>query len=161
MPNKNTFKIKPIKRLVEFYVHAINGTTIDPFSNSCELADIRNDIDPQYETEYNLDALEFMKTFQNNSIGLILLDPPFSPTQVKRVYKKLKKTVSRTQTQKDYWSKIAVEANRILRPGGFAISCGWNSGGLGKKYGFKIWEILLVPHGGSRNDTIVTVDFKE
>ena len=31
-------------------------------------------------------------------------------------------------------------------------------GGIGKNNGFKIVEILLVPHGGWHNDTIVTVE---
>ena len=39
---------------------------------------------------------------------------------------------------------------------------GWNSGGIGKSYGFKIARILLVPlpHGGWQNDTICTVEIK-
>lgn len=33
-------------------------------------------------------------------------------------------------------------------------------GGVGKKYGFHIQEIMLVSHGGWHNDTIVVVDKK-
>ena len=33
-------------------------------------------------------------------------------------------------------------------------------GGIGMKYGFEIQEILLVPHGGWHNDTIVVVERK-
>lgn len=40
------------------------------------------------------------------------------------------------------------------------ITCGWNSGGIGQGLGFEIQEILLVPHGGWHNDTIVVVDKK-
>jgi len=32
--------------------------------------------------------------------------------------------------------------------------------GIGKNRGFEMVEILLVPHGGSKNDTIVTVERK-
>lgn len=32
--------------------------------------------------------------------------------------------------------------------------------GLGKNRGFKMTRILLVAHGGSKNDTIVTVEIK-
>lgn len=46
------------------------------------------------------------------------------------------------------------------KAGGIVITCGWNSGGIGKKYGFEIEEILLVAHGGWHNDTIVVVDRK-
>jgi len=44
--------------------------------------------------------------------------------------------------------------------GGIAISFGWNSNGFGKKLGFEIIEILIVPHGSSHNDTIVTIERK-
>jgi len=37
---------------------------------------------------------------------------------------------------------------------------GWNSMGLGINRGFRMDRILLVPHGGSKNDTIVTVETK-
>lgn len=48
----------------------------------------------------------------------------------------------------------------IVKKDGYVITCGWNSGGIGKKYGFEIIEILLVPHGGWHNDTIITVERK-
>lgn len=40
------------------------------------------------------------------------------------------------------------------------MTFGWNSGGIGNKYGFEITRILLVPHGGWHNDTICTVEIK-
>ena len=40
------------------------------------------------------------------------------------------------------------------------ITFGWNSGGIGKKYGFEIKKILLVAHGGWHNDTICTLEIK-
>ena len=40
------------------------------------------------------------------------------------------------------------------------ITFGWNSGGIGYKYGFEIKRILMVPHGGWHNDTICTVEVK-
>lgn len=54
---------------------------------------------------------------------------------------------------KSYISKMIIED-------GYAISCGWNTNGFGKKNGFEIIEILLVAHGGAHNDTIVTVEKK-
>lgn len=39
-------------------------------------------------------------------------------------------------TQASYWSKQKKEIGRIVNRGGIVISCGWNSGGIGKKYGF-------------------------
>lgn len=48
----------------------------------------------------------------------------------------------------------------MLPEGGVSISFGWNTAGLGKKNGMEIEEILIVSHGGNRNDTLVTVERK-
>ena len=53
-----------------------------------------------------------------------------------------------------------LDALNFIIPGGIAISCGWNSIGMGKTHGFEIIEILLVCHGRAHNDTIVTVERK-
>jgi len=98
--------------------------------------------------------------FKNNSVDTVLYDPPYSPRQVSECYKKLDKTVNMQTTQASYWSKQKKEISRIVKMGGIVISCAWNSSGIGKKYGFKIEEILLIPHGGWHNDTIITVDRK-
>lgn len=57
MPNKNTFSIKPIKELITNEM--TEGIWIDPFANENKLATITNDLNPEYETDYNLDALAF------------------------------------------------------------------------------------------------------
>ena len=157
MPNKNTFQIKPIQRLINKYIF---GLSIDIFANSNKFALITNDIDPQYETTYHLDALDFLKTFKNDSIDTVLFDPPFSPRQVSESYKRVGKTVNMETTQSSYWGNLKKEISRVLKINGIAICCGWNSGGIGKTLGFDTQEILLVAHGGNHNDTIVTVDRK-
>lgn len=45
-----------------------------------------------------------------------------------------------------------------IRNEGICISCGWNTQGIGKCNGAVCKEILIVAHGGSHNDTLVTVD---
>ena len=165
MPNKNTFSIKPIKKLIKKYIQEVKGeidetTIIDPFANQSKLADITNDLDNQYDTDYHLDALEFLKLFDNNSVDMVLYDPPYSPRQVSECYKKLGRSVNMQTTQSSYWGDQKKEISRIIKKGGLVITCGWNSGGIGKTKGFKIKEILLVPHGGWHNDTIVTVEVK-
>lgn len=84
-----------------------------------------------------------------------------SPRQISECYKKLNKSVNMQTTQASYWSNQKKEIGRILKPGGKVITCSWNSGGIGKKYGLKIIEVLLVPHGGWHNDTIITVEERE
>lgn len=157
MPNSKTFDIKPIKELIVKYLH---GVSIDPFANSSTLAAITNDLDADCDTTYHMDAIDFLKMFNDRSVDTVLYDPPYSPRQVSECYKKLGKTVNMETTQSSYWSNQKKEISRITKQGGFVISCGWNSGGIGAKYGFEIQEILLVPHGGHHNDTIVVVEKK-
>lgn len=157
MPNSNTFSVKPIKELIKRY---LNGIVIDPFANQNKLATITNDLDPQYDTDYHMDATEFLKMLDDNSADVVLWDPPYSPRQIMECYKKLNMTVNMQTTQASYWGKQKEQIARIIKPNGIVITCGWNSGGIGKKYGFEIVEILLVAHGGWHNDTIVTVERK-
>ena len=157
MPNKNTFDIKPIKEIIERYYHE---NSIDPFANKNKIASITNDLDKQYGTTFNMDALDFLVGFMPESIDLVLYDPPYSPRQISECYKKLGKTVNMQTTQSSYWSKQKKEIARIVKKDGVVITCGWNSGGIGKTNGFEIVEILLVAHGGWHNDTIVTVEKK-
>lgn len=158
MPNKNTFDIKPIKEVIDKYM--VEGVIIDPFANKNKIATITNDLDEQYDTNYHMDATDFLKMFEDNSVDMVLYDPPYSPRQVSECYKNLGKAVNMQTTQASYWSNQKKEIGRILKPNGIVITCGWNSGGIGKKYGMEIQEILLVPHGGWHNDTIVTVEKK-
>lgn len=165
MPNKHTFDIKPIKNLIdEWYSIALHGSdsqiTVDPFANKNKICYYTNDLDPQYNTKYNMDALDFLKTFENNSVDFLLFDPPYSPRQVSECYKDLNKTVNMQTTQSSFWGNLKKEIGRIVKSEGVVITFGWNSGGIGKKYGFKQEEILLVAHGGWHNDTIVTVETK-
>lgn len=157
MPNKNTFAIPPIAKLLD---RVIVGKSVDPFANSNRLATVTNDLDPQYETDYHLDALDFLKSFEDDSIDTVLFDPPYSAAQLAESYKKLGRSVNFQTTSSNYWRLLKKELARIIVPGGAVVSCGWNSGGVGEKYGYKIVEILLVAHGGLHPDTIVTIEKK-
>jgi hypothetical protein len=159
MPNKNTFDIKCISKLINKYNNQ-NLISIDPFANKNKIAKITNDLDKSYKTDFNLDALEFLKQIENNTIDLVLFDPPYSPRQVSEVYKKLNKSVNWETTQSSFWSKLKNEIFRITKNNSIVISFGWNSNGIGKKRDFEIIEILIVAHGGSHNDTICIVEKK-
>lgn len=158
MPNKNTFDIKPIKELIQSEL--TNGTWIDPFANQNKLAAITNDLNPDFDTDYHMDALDFLKTFQNESVDGVLYDPPYSPRQVTECYQGVGMNVTSETTRASFWGNQKKEISRIVKPGGKVITFGWNSGGIGRKYGFEIIRILLVPHGGWHNDTICTVEVK-
>ena len=157
-PSKNTFSIKPIKKLLREEV--TGGLWIDPFANNAKIATITNDLNTEFDTDYHLDALEFLKMFSNSSVDGILYDPPYSTRQISEVYKGVGLPVNRETTQSTFWTKQKKEIARIVRVGGKVISFGWNSGGVGKKNGFEVIRVLLVPHGGYHNDTIVTIEEK-
>ena len=158
MPNKNTFSIKPIHELIEKYL--AGDVIIDAFANSNKLANYTNDLDESFDTDFHMEAIDFLQSFSDNSVDCALNDPPYSPRQVSECYKKLGKTVNMETTQASYWSNLKKEYGRIVKLGGIVITCSWNSGGIGKKYGFEIEEILMVAHGGWHNDTIVVVERK-
>lgn len=159
MPNKNTFDIKPIKELIYKY-YKDEYISIDPFANKNKICKITNDLDPYFHTDYNLDALDFLKIFENNSIDFVLYDSPFSPRQVSECYKKLGRTVNHETTQSSFWGNLKKEIERVTKKDSIVISFGWNSNGIGKTKGFEIIEILMVSHGGNHNDTICTVERK-
>lgn len=157
MPNKHTFDIKPIGELIQRYYHK---NSVDPFANKNKIATITNDLNPEFNCDYCMDATEFLIQMNSSAFDLVLWDPPYSPRQVSEVYKTFGKTVNMQTTQASYWGNQKQEIARITKPNGHVITCGWNSGGVGKTLGFEIVEILIVPHGGWHNDTIVTVERK-
>jgi DNA modification methylase len=159
MPNKNTFEIAPIKALLEEEVD-LNKYWIDPFANRNKIASVTNDLSMDYDTDYHLDALDFLKMFENSSVDGVLYDPPYSPRQVSECYNDVGYTVTWDTTKASFWGNHKREISRIVKIGGKVITFGWNSGGIGYKYGFEIERILLVPHGGWHNDTICTVEVK-
>lgn len=161
MPNRNTFTIKPIRELLDR--HLFEGAVIiDPFANCSKLGTITNDLNPEYETDYNMDALEFLKAMESNSADIVLYDPPYSITQAAECYKSYgKEKLEINVANMAYWARCKDQVARILKPGGKAIICGWSSNGIGKGRNFEFIEILLVAHGGSKNDTIVTVEYKK
>ncbi|OYS80638.1 adenine-specific DNA methylase [Limosilactobacillus reuteri] len=160
MPNKHTFSIPPIHKLLEKECVGYKDI-IDPFANdNKEFARITNDLNPEMDTDYHLDAYDFLCLFPTNSVDMVLYDPPYSPRQVSESYKNVGHEVTALDTSAQWRKKHLDEIQRILRVGGKCISFGWNSNGVGKKRNFQIEQILLVAHGGSHNDTIVTVERK-
>lgn len=159
MPNKNTFEIPPIKALLEEEVD-LSKYWIDPFANRNKIASVTNDLNLEYDTDYHLDALDFLKLFEDASVDGVLYDPPYSPRQVSECYNDVGYTVTWDTTKASFWGNHKREISRIVKIGGKVITFGWNSGGIGYKYGFEIERILLVPHGGWHNDTICTVEVK-
>jgi site-specific DNA-adenine methylase len=159
MPNKNTFSIRCIKNLIEKY-NRPEYFSIDPFANTNRIAKITNDLDPDINCDFCMDALDFIKKFEDESVDFVLYDPPYSPRQVSECYRKMGRTVNMQSTQSSFWGNLKKAVAKIVKIDGYVMSFGWNSNGIGKTKGFEIEEILLVAHGGIHNDTICTVERK-
>lgn len=159
MPNSLTFSIPPIKEFVERHIEG--GTVIvDPFANNSKYGTITNDLNPDFDTDYHMDALDFLKMLPDDSADIVLYDPPYSLRQVSECYKGVGREVTMETTQASWRARHLDEIARITKKGGKALCFGWNSAGVGKKRGFVQTEILLVAHGGSKNDTICSAEIK-
>ena len=159
MPNQWTFTILPIKVLLKEEV--LKGLWADPFAGKNSPAQITNDLRENMPTTHHMDALAFLKEQKSDSLDGVLFDPPYSITQAKQCYEGYGMDKLDTKpTSMKYWGDCKTEIARVLKPGGKAICFGWTSMGIGINRGFEMRRILLVPHGGSKNDTIVTVEIK-
>jgi len=161
MPNKWTFLIKPIRELI---LRNFIGEWIDPYAGFNSLAQITNDLNPYAPVLYHLEADKFINlllTKHGRKFDGAFYDPPYSPRQRKECYKSigLNHNVG-LDLSKGKESKLKNNMSKLIKLGGLVICCGWNSMGFGINRGFEMLEILLVPHGGSHNDTIVTVERK-
>jgi uncharacterized protein (DUF2147 family) len=87
-----------------------------------------------------------------------LYDPPYSIYQAKVCYEGA--GLKNITGSMKYWSDVKNNISRIIKPYGKVVCFGWSSNGIGKNRGFLMEKVLMVHHGGSRNDTIVTVEVK-
>jgi hypothetical protein len=158
MPSKWTFEIKPINKLLNRY--KVGKGWIDPFCGEKSWAEFKNDLNPKnLNAQYHLEAIEFL-TIKDWEINGALFDPPYSLTQVSRSYNEIGLGFKSKENPTGGFPKVRQRLAELLKPGQHCISFGWNSAGLGKKNNMEIVEILIVAHGGNRNDTIVTVERK-
>ena len=158
MPSAWTFTIRPIAELLREEINTNKEIWLDPFAGLNSPAQYRNDINDESNAQDHEDAIEWLK--KRKEADGVLLDPPYSLRQISEHYKKAGIKVTGWHTSAGWSSAIKDEAARIIKPGGKAICFGWNSMGLGKNRGFRMERVLLVPHGGAKNDTIVTVEVK-
>lgn len=157
-PSKHTFTIPPIKDLIWRYVKDGAGW-VDPFAGENSPAMMTNDLNKNKPTAFHLPAIDFCKQIKGRYRG-ILFDPPYSPRQIKECYEGIGLKVHQEDTQSSFYGNVKNAICDKILPNGYAISFGWNSNGFGRNRGFKVIEILIVPHGGNRNDTIVVVEKK-
>ena len=164
MPSPNTFSIKPIRDLLAKYISE-DSKVLDPFARDSLLTHWSNDINPETEAAFHMDAIDFLDHLlaegHGGTFNVVLLDPPYSPRQMSEAYQSagLKPGMEGTQNARLY-SEAKKRMFPLLAGGGTAITFGWNSSGFGKKYDVDVCEILMVCHGGAHNDTICVVECK-
>ncbi len=148
--------IRPIAELLRRYM-VTPEKWLDPCAGFHSPAGITNDLNPACPTKYHLHALDFLQSLSGQFEG-VLFDPPYSLSQMKECYESIGIEHLRERDCTNFYGDLRRHIHRLIIPGGVAISCGWNSIGMGKKHGWTPIEILLVCHGRAHNDTIVTVE---
>jgi hypothetical protein len=159
MPSAWTFTIHPIKVLLDKYV-GDGRNWADPFAGENSPAEYTNDHNPARKAKYHMEARDFCKALGGELDG-VLYDPPYSFTQVKEHYQIVGQKPTKEMTDMRFYEIPKSILCEKVKKGGYVISCGWNTNGFGKKRGFEIIEIMCIAHGGSKNDTIVTVEIKK
>jgi len=159
MPNHETFLIRPVAQLLSRYI-GDGKRWADPFSGNNSPAEYTNDLNPQMDAKSHIEAVKFAKLFSKGKLDGVLFDPPYSFRQVSEHYKIMGRKATKKDTSMAFYEKVKSAFCDKVRPGGYAISFGWNTNGFGVTRGFRIVEIMTIAHGGSKNDTIVTVEKK-
>lgn len=154
MPSVWTFTMKPVRVLFDTYNVGVGWA--DPFAGENSPAEFTNDIEGR-GNKFQMDAIEFLRSLDDNSLDGVLFDPPYSVEQCLRRYTPKQ---GGTAGRAEYWARCKDEIARILKPNGVAISFCWDSTGIGKNRGFDIERVMILCHGACHNDTIVTVDRK-
>jgi hypothetical protein len=162
-PNRWTFKLWPIARLLDEEMEP-GSRWIDPFAGLYSPAQVTNDINPKMPTKYHLDALEFLEKILRQegfeSFDGALYDPPYNKAQYRECYQAAGLPIDPKFEDTHYTSEVKRLLAKLVKPGGKAICCGWNSMNLYQENGFWIVRQLNVAHGKVHNDTICTVAIK-
>lgn len=158
MPSRWTFAIPCVGRFIARHMPPLtpNGVIVDPFCGQSELATHRNDL-----AKGGIDAGEFCERLLAEGVqaDMVLFDPPYSPRQISECYKEVGLPVTTSDTQNAaLYRRVRKPLAELLRPGGIALSFGWQSNGFGMAW--PTIEVLLVQHGGAHNDTICVAQRK-
>lgn len=152
MPNPDTFDCPPLGAFVRRYL-AESRVSADCFARNRRWATHTNDLDPSTTADHHIQAEHFIASLDGADLWIV--DPPYSPRQIKEVYGSIGLTVTMQDTQTAaLYRRVREAINQRAVPGDVALWFGWNSVGQCKPW--TLIEILLVCHGGAHNDTIAT-----
>lgn len=149
-PFSNPHVRKVLDSVMSKVMYETQGTALfcDPFAresfttvlDNC----ITNDLNPEFNCDFNLEFKEFAYTIQERGhvLDLVFFDPPYSLTQLKKQYDGIGKDLELWQT-KNMWKEGKDTLATMMPTGSYVISLGWNANGFGSKRGFEKTEIHL------------------
>lgn len=159
MPSADTFSMAPALDFCSRWLHGA-AVIVDPFARNSRIGTLRNDLNPATLAEHHMGATDFLRSLDVVADAAIF-DPPYSPRQIAECYAAAGLTPGMADTQSAAMKSEARDLiTGLLRPGGVALSFGWNSVGFGTGRGFALIEVLLICHGGDHNDTICIAERK-
>ena len=141
------FSNRKIRKIIDEYIRKLHQKyyghfqICDPFAResfSVELPNcITNDLNPKFDTDHNLEFNDFAKLMETKQqkFKLVLFDPPYNLSLLKKHYDGIGKDLKRWQTH-SMWGKGNDCVARCVEPGGYVISLGYNTHGFGHKRGF-------------------------
>ena len=146
--HRYTFSVKPIRNWVELHSE---GHVLNLFAGQTVLNvdEARNDLDPEMPATYHCDALDFLRTWQDEKFNTILLDPPYAYRKSMEMYKGM--VCSPFRQLKD-------EIPRCLASNGIVITFGYHSVVMGTGRNFTLERLALFSHGGAIHDTIASIE---
>lgn len=153
MPSRWTFQMEPVCLFLGRHLRPVlsaGGIVLEPFAGKSEWGTHRNDL-----AFGGIDARDWCERLAADGVraDAVLFDPPYSPRQISECYKSVGKEVTGADTQNAaLYTAVRNPLAKMLKPGGIALSFGWQSSGFG--CGWPTHEVLLVRHGGAHNDTI-------
>jgi hypothetical protein len=160
MPSGETFSLLPVSKLLDRWLTG-RAVIVDPFARNSKRGTITNDLSFATNADNHMHADDFVRQLTVEA-DAVLFDPPYSPRQVMECYQQIGRPCGKQDTQTARLYRAVKDGlAAILKPGGIAICCGWNSVGFGVKRGFDLVEVLMVTHGAAHNDTIITVEMKK
>jgi hypothetical protein len=162
MPTADTFSSPPIGEMVRRYL-ALSKVSVDPFARNKKWATYTNDLNPGTEAEWHMDAEDFLRMLHERNVrcDLGILDPPYSPRQISECYKAAGVKCGMKETQNaSLYARVKKALSEILTEDSIALSFGWNTAGMGKKYGFQPVEYMICDHGGAHNATLCLAEKK-
>ena len=172
------FENPHVKEIIDRVIRRLNNNNsaripgrihiCDPFSNNKTIRRqgttlISNDLNPEYNSTYNLEANDFGELMErdNRAFDLILWDPPYSLNQLKKHYDGIGKDLEQWQTR-NMWGRAKDALAKCLIPGAYVISFGWHSKGFGRIRGLEKKELHVLTNSGrdGRYDLLITVEQK-